>query len=100
MEGNRVGIPALNWGKMPRPPPMGMGTRMGIEINPRAGMGTRKAINFHPHPLLFLASRDIPFPFPFPAFPIPPRFFFLDFNWIILCNLCIVKLVLHGLVKF
>ena len=27
------------------------------------------------------------------------RFFFLDFSWINLCNLCIVKLVLHRLVK-
>ena len=84
---------------------MVMGTGMRMEIKFKEGTGTR--VNFLPVPVLVSASplREMfssPSSLSHPRLGKNPhpRLFFLDFSWIILCDLCLVKVVLHELVKF
>jgi len=100
--------PALHWGKIPAPNEDGHGDR----DQSSSRNGDEDGGQFSPCPCpcprsWFLALRDIPVPvpIPIPAFPSlngeksSSLFLFLDFSWIILCDLCTVKLVLHGLLK-
>ena len=89
----------LHWKKFL--PPMKMGAGTGTKSYLRAGMGNGNEVNFHPFPPS-LCER---FSSPFLLFRhwleknLHSYFCFLDFSWIILCNLCIIKLILYELVK-
>ena len=77
---------------------------IGIEINPRVGMGTGigSILTLSPSPSPLPHFEIYPHPSQNPTFPFPIEekspspFLLLDFGWIILC---IVKVLLHKLIK-
>jgi len=82
------------------PAPVGASPHIREKYPPPTGMGT--GVNFHPvHASLLWEISSYLFPlFRFQLEKnLHPHFFLLDFSWIVLCNLCIVKVVLYELAK-